>query len=224
MESELEKLGLSYEFIDAVDGRLLTSDECNSVCSKWGVRFRHGKDLTAGELGCALSHLKFFGRIIDDNDVGFVIEDDVSIGKNAREAFEKAAEFLRAAKGPTLVQFPGLERDLRRTDGRHFVKVPIAMGAYAYGINPEAARLLSEAFTPIKMPIDKYGYLIGRCGLNFYVYPEIVLKVDMECESTIEPNRFLVVGGLRKLGYKLWRCVGVVLDRILSMKIWRVGK
>lgn len=222
MEAELTKVGLSYEFIDAVDGRLLSAAERETAYGSWHTRFRHGKDLTPGELGCAVSHIKFFQKIIETNEVGFVLEDDVAFSDGARAAFEKAEKFLCEAKGPTLVQLPGLERDLRRgKDGLgDFVKVPAAIGAYAYGINPEAAKLLLKVFTPIKMPIDKYDYLIKHYGLNFFVYSEIILKVDMEGESTVGQDRFVSFAGVKKLVYKLWRCFGVLLDVLLSRRGW----
>lgn len=222
MSAELEKLGLPYEFIDAVDGRTLSSDERAAAYSSWHTRFRHGKDLTPGELGCAMSHIKFFQKIIETNEVGFVLEDDVAFWDGARAAFEKAEKFLREAKGSTLVQLPGLERDVKHgKDGQgDFVKVPSAMGAYAYGINPAAAKLLLKVFTPIKMPIDKYDYLIKHYGLNFFVYSEIVLNVDMEGESTVGQDRFVSFAGMKKLVYKMWRCFGVLLDVLLSRRGW----
>lgn len=218
MAAELKKLALPHEFIDAVDGRVLSASERDVVYSSWRTRFRHGKDLTPGELGCVMSHLKFFQKIIETNEVGFVLEDDVAFWDGARAAFEKAEKFLLEAKGPTLVQLPGLERDVRRAkDGQDgLVKVPAAIGTYAYGINPEAARLLLRAFSPIKMPIDKYDYLIKHYGLNFFVYPEIVLKVDMEGDSTVGLDRFVTFSGIKKLAYKMWRCFGVFIDLVLS--------
>lgn len=218
MEAELKKLGLSYEFIEAVDGRKLSAAERTASYSSWRTRFRHGKDLTPGELGCVMSHLKFFQKIIETNEIGFVLEDDVSFSDGARAAFEKAEKFLQEAKGTTLVQLPGLVRDLRRAkDGLgDFVKVPTAIGTYAYGINPAAAKLLLKAFTPVKMPIDKYDYIIKHLGLDFFVYPEIVLKVDMEGESVVGTDRFVSFSGIHKIGYKLWRCVGVVVDKLLT--------
>lgn len=219
MSAELEKLGLPYEFIDAVDGRALRAAERDAAYNSWRTRLRHGKDLTAGELGCAMSHLAFFRKIIESNDVGFVLEDDVAFLEGARVAFEKAEKFLREAKGPTLVQLPGLERDVRcdKNGTCGFVKVPFAMGTYAYGINPEAARLLLAAFTPIKMPIDKYDYLIKHYGLNFFVYSDIILKVDMEGESTVGYDRFFSMCLIKKVLYKVWRCFGIVVDKILLM-------
>lgn len=216
MEVELEKLSLPYAFIDAVDGRALSNDERRGLYSSWRTRLRHGVDLQPGELGCALSHLEFFRRIIAENEVGFVLEDDVSFGDEARQAFKEVALFLKDAKGPTLVQLPGLDRDLKRDKENPdlFVKVRHAMGTYAYGVNPEAARLLLEAFTPVKMPIDKYAYLIKRFGLNYFVYPKLVLSVDLD-DSTIGKERFVSSKGARKILFKAWRLLGVFLDRIL---------
>lgn len=222
MEQELKKLSLDYEFIDAIDGRLISIAARNAAYCSWRTRLRHGKNLTPGELGCVLSHLKFFRKIIETNEVGFVLEDDVAFLDGAHAAVAEVDAFLKNAKGPTLVQLPGIERDLRCDENGDvgFIKVQSSMGTYAYGVNPEAAKLLLKVYTPIMMPIDKYEYIIKHFGLNFFVYPKIVLKVDME-NSLIGAERFQKLSGCRKLFYKIWRCIGLIVDAILTWRTWR---
>lgn len=220
MQAQFERLGLLFEFINAVDGRVLSDNEVAAVYSKWRTRFCHGKGLSLGEIGCALSHIEFYRRVVAENAPGFVFEDDVELGHEVKGALEEVESFLADNKVPCLVQLPGLERDLPQCGGDYpadaCAKVSSAMGAYAYGVNPSAAALLLKAFNPIKFPIDYYGYLIKHYGLNFYVYNSKPISVDMVSESTVGEERFKVDAIVRNrvamMLYKLWRLIGKTID------------
>lgn len=218
MERELEKLEFQSEFIDAVDGRVLSRSERELVCSDWRTRMRHGRRLTGGELGCVLSHLVFYRRLLDSCDrVAVVLEDDVELMQDFNDAARDVEKFLSEIEEPAIVQFPGLERDFSAVRDRAFVQVRSALGTYAYAVNRAGAELLLKRFSPIRMPIDKYDYLIRHCGLSYYVYSSRVLSVDNEGESMVGSERFDCgdMSGLRWAIHKLWRCIGVIVDSIL---------
>lgn len=221
MEAEFIRVGVENTFIDAVDGRTLCLRERGLGYSAWRTRFRNGIGLTPNEVGCALSHKKFFESVLSDpSGVGLVLEDDVSLGEEFGEVVREVELFLLAVDEPAIVQLPGLKRDLRINGSERFVKVNTAMGAYAYAINRAAAELLIKAYTPIKMPSDKYGYLIRHLGLNFYVYSRVALSVDMECKSDVGSGR-VHYSGMRMLLFKVWRCLGLLVDAVLSFEEWR---
>lgn len=223
MQTQFERLALPFEFILAVDGWALSDSQIAKVYNKWRTRLCNGKDLSRGEIGCALSHVEFYRKVVEDNAPGFIFEDDVVLTADVKKALEKIASFLSVAKSPCLVQLPGLERDMPRYKGdcvsEAFVKVSSAMGTYAYGVNPAAAALLLKAFTPIKFPIDYYGYLVKHYGLGFYKYNSKVISVDIVSESTVGDDRFktdkMVKSGARWLCYKCWRLDGKTIDGVI---------
>ena len=151
------------------------------------------------------------------------------ISKNklvTQEVYTKKAngeieDFLAFRTTPTLVQLPGLERDLPHRAGvkekDNFIKVINPTGAYAYGINSSAAELLLDVFNPIKCPIDYYRYLIRHYGLEVFAYSEKMVSVDMESESTIGLERFKTYKGIRWICFKVWRIIGKTLDGVLMM-------
>jgi glycosyl transferase family 25 len=95
MTARLAKLGLSFDFIDGIDGRALTEAEFASYVSpqrqyhlKWPLSF--------GALGCALSHMKAWQAIIDSGtDMGLVFEDDAVPHDDLPQILER----LEALKG-----------------------------------------------------------------------------------------------------------------------------
>ncbi|HDR2572978.1 TPA: glycosyltransferase family 25 protein, partial [Enterobacter ludwigii] len=60
MEAQLNALGLSAEFIEAVDGRLMSEEERKGVTANVNYAF------LPGEIGCALSHQKIYKKMIDE--------------------------------------------------------------------------------------------------------------------------------------------------------------
>lgn len=59
VQNELNKIGITANFIDAVYGKLLTEDELSRLIVKTNY-------LSLGEIGCALSHLKIYKMMIDE--------------------------------------------------------------------------------------------------------------------------------------------------------------
>ena len=223
MQAEFARIGLECEFLSAIDGRSLAPTEIKKAYSDWRTILRSGRSLSKGEIGCAMSHVEFFKRVIQGTDkAGFVFEDDVAFNSGVQSALAEVASFLEKSELPTLVQLPGIPRDLPKAQdcSQFFFPVMSAMGTYAYGINKPAAELLLRAFSPIKMPIDRYSYLIRHFGLRFYVYHSLVLDVDMCGNSTVGEERFVVFKGFKLFAYKCFRCLGVGIDAILSFKEW----
>ena len=84
MQELLEKYTfLDVKFIHAVDGQLLTDkgvadsfDECQSYK-------RYGRKLNRGEIGCTLSHINCYQKLVEGTgNYTLILEDDISILKD----------------------------------------------------------------------------------------------------------------------------------------------
>ena len=72
----LSKLGLEFEFVDAVDGRHGLDPQYEDQIDRAATR-RAGRILSDAEYGCALSHLALYRRIVSENIAyALVLEDD----------------------------------------------------------------------------------------------------------------------------------------------------
>lgn len=72
------------EWIEAVDGNELTEEYLNENGIKlypWYDPFSN-RALTKGEVGCALSHLNVWEKIVKSDDAGIVLEDDAKLCDN----------------------------------------------------------------------------------------------------------------------------------------------
>jgi len=76
----LDGLGLDYELIEAVDGRELSPEELEQAyCSSAAIASIR-RELTPGEIGWSLSHLRLYQRQVDERlDEVVILEDDVEI-------------------------------------------------------------------------------------------------------------------------------------------------
>src|SRR4051812_12010733 len=82
IDTQLKRLGLCYEMVDAVDGRVLTEEELKAVTDYERVQGDR-KWLNNGAIGCALSHIKAYRRIVETGaPYALVLEDDALLQEN----------------------------------------------------------------------------------------------------------------------------------------------
>jgi GR25 family glycosyltransferase involved in LPS biosynthesis len=80
IKSQLNALNLTFEFFPGADGRKLGNDEILKYYDTKKANKYLGRDLTRGEIGCALSHKHIYEKMIADNiQRTIVLEDDIII-------------------------------------------------------------------------------------------------------------------------------------------------
>jgi glycosyl transferase family 25 len=81
-KSNFKKLGMEYERINAVDGRLLPENEYQQFLI---LRPRHNKSWSRGQMGCFLSHYTVWRKIAEGvHDFCAVFEDDIHISPDLK--------------------------------------------------------------------------------------------------------------------------------------------
>ncbi len=163
---------ISVQVIDAVDGRALSPEEIDTVYSRKSLfRPHYPFSMTAGEVGCFLSHRKAWQAILDTGlDAGLVIEDDVEMDgevfvrvlKLARQHISKHGiiqfQVRNVAKpGPIVAQGDGIS--LARP-----VIVPLRASCTLY--SRAAAQHLLDGTAIFDRPIDGYVQLHWITGLR----------------------------------------------------------
>ncbi|MBO9489219.1 glycosyltransferase family 25 protein [Endozoicomonas sp. G2_1] len=91
---QLQKLSINAERISAVRGSKLSEQEFNRVYDEIANKKLFRRGLTAGEVGCYLSHRKIWQRMLDQNiKLALVLEDDIVINDNILD-FQKHVDTL----------------------------------------------------------------------------------------------------------------------------------
>ena len=60
-------LGLEFHFINAIYGKDLSQDQVDNVYDEALSKKEFGRSLSRGELGCALSHISIYQKMIDED-------------------------------------------------------------------------------------------------------------------------------------------------------------
>ncbi|WP_170228278.1 glycosyltransferase family 25 protein [Denitratisoma oestradiolicum] len=217
MEAQLALPGLpACRIVPAVDGRALDAVTLARIYDAEAAR-RWERELTPGEIGCALSHLAVYERVVAENlPWALVLEDDALIGHKLPGLLEKLLPRLDPDK-PEAILLSHVERysawGTERLDRLHRLARPhLAAGAHAYLITRAGAAALLAALQPVRIVPDAWrgfmdeGLLTVRC-----VVPYAVGTAPVANASQIGSERFSPPA-IR--GWRRW------LRKYLYQKFW----
>ena len=217
VEAELSKTNLIWSFLDAVDGSQLKSHPQEYQSRK--VKRLLGFDLTQNEIGCFLSHKQAWQRCLASNQTTLIFEDDFILLPH----FKKTVQVLLSEfQDWQLIRLQSLANSshvvIRNMGDISIVKnLSDEVGATAYMLKPEAARILIDHAKDIYEPLDHFLEHRKKHGVQMLAvkpYPVDISKAP----STISdrPDVRKPIKGLRK---KI-RSLNRVLDRMLSSDPW----
>jgi glycosyl transferase family 25 len=206
MERQLSRFPeLEAEFIPAVEGRKMSEEELSQAFDRETSRAYYGRDLTRGEVGCTLSHVRCYNHIAAAGDeVALILEDDADLGTELPD-FSPLERLLSGTERPMVVllsghywYWPGFRRSLKR--------VFCAYYTHSYLINRSAARLLAARFRRPFHLADNWLH-IHRQGVQVLaVRPHWINQISTDETSTVGVNLSLVGSrGLVKRNLSVFR-------------------
>lgn len=194
-----KEVGVSdYQFIPAIYGKTLTQDELNAVYSEEKATHDNKRPLTLGEIGCALSHVTCYQKIVQNNQAAFIFEDDCLLNGEAVNIMKSINDELHNSN-KEIVTLLSLARYVQ-TRSEHFhinsenhkiKRVHQAAYTHAYYITPNAAKEMLEHFKVISRPIDSWGYIRKHSRIKILcVYPYCVSTDETAAnQSSIAQDR-----------------------------------
>lgn len=216
VKEQLNKISIQWDFLNAVDGYALPKMPASYDCAK--VKRLQGYELTPGEVGCFLSHIKAWEACIAAQRPTLVFEDDFILGPN----FE--AVLL------DLLEIPN-EWDLVRLSGIYKTKDSLLVqrglydlvqnlgdpcGTACYLLNPHAAQVLINNAGNIYQPVDHYLEHFKKHHLAcLAAKPYPVELAQSKSTITDRPGRAPIKGY-----QKLLRSIYRLIDRKMSPSPW----
>lgn len=86
ISTQCDALGIEYERVSAVRGSELTAEEKVEVYDLSTNLAKYDKRLNDGEIGCYLSHVKCWKKIVEEElDFALILEDDASLREKIKE-------------------------------------------------------------------------------------------------------------------------------------------
>lgn len=213
MAQQLEAAGIAYDIISAVKGKALDPAYVKKVYDEAQTLKVQGKPLSLGEIGCALSHLSVYRKMLDtDQAVSLVLEDDALLHQDLVQVLQPLVDSMAAETKPIIY----LLTHLIRYQGRQ--SVPVSPGytlhpvvdaccAHGYLVNKAAAQEMLALFDPITYPIDAWKRIAETGRIRFYgLNPYVVGHTLHAKDSNIEQARGVVSDnfepkGLARLGF-----------------------
>lgn len=163
MKALFAQYEMTFERIDAVDGRKMSKQALDAKVLPLERRKYWLKDMTAGEIGCYLSHVKAWKRLVSsEHDWAFICEDDIAF------AFDPCPYLMTTEwipQGVGLVQLGNhpaktpvvREPELKMLDDGHRLMVVTqgaAGGTMGYMIHRRVAEAMLTLSEQLKAPVD----------------------------------------------------------------------
>lgn len=193
----MEKLLFSYpsidvNFIEAVDGRIMSKDSLSEVFDFGSCIKRNGRIINPGEIGCVLSHRKCYREIIHSNkEYALILEDDITVVGDMNTAINQNTINFMQSSEPRILFLSG---DYWYWRKKSITDVFFAVGSYAYFINRAAAEIVLEINKPYNVADD--WDLYKKNGVRLYaVYPYVIDANIQDLPSDINQEHW---GILRK--------------------------
>lgn len=222
MDNVANALGVKFEYIDAVYGKDLSQSQIDDVYDESLSLKELGRGLSRGELGCALSHLSIYQKMVNDGiETALILEDDVEISSelhdilNARQHFPCDWELLLLGYySETATERVSMESFFGKSDvtpSHQTVRlVEVAFGTHGYMINLRGAKKLADTLIKIIKPIDHYTGS-GRYINMYALSPRIIsLNQKFKAMSCINVERELQFESVKK----------AVVIKVLLRKTW----
>lgn len=170
MASQMACLGIPFEFFDGVDGHLLDDQEIGRVYDDARARTTSWGPLNRGEIGCALSHIGVWRKLIEEDiPYALVLEDDAVLDPAVVDVLEALPPLLGAADVVALVKtndntFFFHQAPLPRRRRLVYVNQPFYTAA-GYVVTCGAAQRLVRHALPLTVPIDFWYHDTGFRGV-----------------------------------------------------------
>lgn len=186
---------VNFEFHDAFDARKLTLNELEDVFDLENFKVRYNRLPLNGEVGCTISHLSVFRKIIKEEYVKTIILEDDAIFENKisnLECLNKNGIIVLGhskTKKETL-WLQRLKQPLHAIDenGIGFNNRINFFGTVGYIVNLDDARKIIDSFDYLPYIITDDWEYYSSIGVNVFQMINPVVFEDLNLESSIGNN------------------------------------
>lgn len=192
---QLNELGIDHEVFPAVNGKELTPEE---MLRDYDLARAHrdDRDMSVGEIGCALSHLGVYRRMLESGTAAaLVLEDDAKLDRSTAGILT-ALQPLMGDEKPLVVLLSCVFRT------SYFSSTPLvpgyvassvlegAWGAHGYVLNRAAAAALLQGLYPVRLRADVWNRFKKERLIELRaVVPYCVGLAEVAKQSNLDSDR-----------------------------------
>ena len=163
VSKQLSAQGLSFQRIPAVDGRKLNPEQLSRLEAPYDApeKFVFTKALWPNEIGCFLSHVACWEKLVKSNcEWGLIMEDDIVLSPRFK-LFATSSDWI--PQGVRVIQLHGSRQtfmvgesyQVHDTELLRIIR-PTPLCSFAYLIHREAAAYALATYMPIPAPVDDW--------------------------------------------------------------------
>jgi glycosyl transferase family 25 len=188
--NQLGAYSLPFERIEAVNGDSLDAAIINELYNFADSSYH--KHLTNGELGCYLSHVRAWQKIVDEQlDYAVILEDDILLQGDIQEGLEAIKNIQQPWDLIKLAEAPAKRKAVHQIAVGDFSlitynKVPSRTCAQVVSLS--GAKKLLATSSHINRPIDIELQYWWECELSVFGLKPYVVKANHDEVSEIDRN------------------------------------
>ena len=215
---QFASLGISFERVSAFETARIDA-------FRWWCAVL--RPVVKGELGCAASHCECYRRLLESEcDCAAIFEDDVVCSERTVFALEEARRSCR--EHPRAVVLLGHHHNSKSgeivhgeaTDGIGVHVVPETWDhcSEGYVIGRDAAATLLRKQSPVRVPIDWWGYFDKKRWIDLYRTEPPVCRQQTERFASNIGERYVAnkAGFAERIWWRMRRLAGVALDTLMD--------
>jgi glycosyl transferase family 25 len=223
MQNLMQKYSfIDFEFITAINGRALSHDYVDEHVDYEKTYYHRGGQLNRGEIGCTLSHLKCYKKLITSSkEYVLILEDDISIIRDLLILQEINLDNILKTEIPTLLFLSGdywYFHKKKITDDMYISSVYSSVGAYAYFINKSAAEFILKLEQEKIWNVADGWDIFRRLGIKLKaIYPYMVDANISGLRSNVQQDHWGVIRKNMCLKEKVISYKEAIIKRVLKL-------
>lgn len=212
-------LGIQFEPINAIDGKMLSEQEIGNVYDAKANRHRARSSLVTSEIGCYLSHIEAWNKVAQGNfKGGFIFEDDFQASDDLGILMKLLSEDHGDWDMVKLFSLNANPKVISRRllGANHIIAMPYRVPTclIGYGLKKSAAQKLVDCSIPFFRPVDEDQKFFWETGLQVALVlpPPVTIGSQQTVTGTIGEERRaakptqltgMICQGIRNLRYQI---------------------
>ncbi len=221
IESQLSNLNISFEFVKGTLGKDISKDEINMIYDKKKTFKNLCRELTKSEIGCAISHIGIYRKIVNENiPYALILEDDVCLTESLPEILQQLEGQLDHQK-PDLILLSNAIVDDKQKESFYPNIYPFKSGFFtsSYILTNLSAKILIDDLFPLKDVADCWNRLKKNKVLNIYAIKSALITQNQEefgSSTTTDIRANIKKTFMNIFTYKVCRLFWIMINAIMA--------
>lgn len=199
LAKKMAEINLSYELVDATDEREGLSSEELKLIGGEGNLAKYNSNLVPGALGCLISHLRCYEKLLaSEHQYVLIVEDDANFSKDfsiiLNAVLAKCAPQGQPHKWQLINLGWWLGGEARPFIGQDTYPLNILTRRILHRITSDSSTQTYYTGRAVAGTYGSHCYLISRAGCRFALdnYPALLSPIDYAMNESGMPQSFLV--------------------------------